>query len=606
MSPTRLSRRAAAQSLGALTVGAALGGLPIVTGDAHAYARGRRAADLTFSRIARVWLDRMLRTGPVNATQIGDHRFDARLDDVSAETRTANVAYAKTLLAELRKLPRAELSQGNRVDAALLDNELSAQIWRAETVQDWAWNPLGYQAIAGGAIYNLMARDFAPVAVRLDAAAARMAAMPTLFAQTRAALDPARAPAPHAETYAAQNAGLKSLISEMIEPVKGALDAAGRARLDAATAIYLKAIDTQQAWIEKTLLPAAKGEFRSGAAVFDTQLKFTLQSDLTRADIRARADAAIAQVRSDMYAIARQVLAGRADAPALPATPTPAEQQAAIRAAIDLAAADRPARTKLVETSTQATEIARRFVIEKDLITLPEGPVRVILMPEFQRGFSVAYCDSPGPLDRHLDTFYAVSPIPDDWTDAQAESFLREYNTRGIQDIAVHEAMPGHYVQIFHANGYPSVLRAVLSSGSFVEGWAVYAEQMMVEQGFKADDPLYKLTQLKVLLRTITNALIDQGIHCDGMTRDQMMRLLTETAFQEEREAAGKWRRAQLSVTQLSTYFVGYLEHDATRAEAMRRQGPAFKLKTYHDGVLAFGSPPMKYARALYLGDEVA
>jgi uncharacterized protein (DUF885 family) len=306
-----------------------------------------------------------------------------------------------------------------------------------------------------------------------------------------------------------------------------------------------------------------------------------------------------------MYAIAKAALAGRADAPALPDTPNPEQQQAAIRMAIDLAASDRPARGALVQTATRATEIARTFVIEKNLITLPDGPVKVILMPEFQRGFAVAYCDSPGPLDKHLDTFYAVSPIPDEWSEAQATSFLREYNTRGIQDIAVHEAMPGHYVQIFHGNSYPSVLRGVLSSGSFVEGWAVYAEQMMVEQGFMAHDPLYRLTQLKVLLRTITNALIDQGIHCDGMSRDQMMKLLTETAFQEEREAAGKWRRAQLSVTQLCTYFVGYTEHIDARAEAMKRQGTGFSLKAYHDGILGFGSPPVRYARALYLGDPI-
>jgi uncharacterized protein (DUF885 family) len=226
-------------------------------------------------------------------------------------------------------------------------------------------------------------------------------------------------------------------------------------------------------------------------------------------------------------------------------------------------------------------------------------------MPEFQRGYAVAYCDSPGPLERHLDTFYAVSPIPDDWTDEQAVSFLREYNTRGILDIAVHEAMPGHYVQIWHANRYPSTLRAVLSSGSFVEGWAVYAEEMMVEQGFRADDPLYRLTQLKVQLRTITNSIIDQAIHVDGMSREEMMQLLTETAFQEEREAAGKWRRAQLGFTQLSTYFVGFQEHLETRAAAQQRAGADFDLKRYHDGVLAFGSPPARFARQLLLEEPI-
>jgi uncharacterized protein (DUF885 family) len=307
-----------------------------------------------------------------------------------------------------------------------------------------------------------------------------------------------------------------------------------------------------------------------------------------------------------MYAIARKVLAGRVDVPALPEAPTPEQQQVAIKAALELAAADRPARDKLVQVATDEVEVARRFIVERDLITLPEGPVRVIVMPEFQRGIAVAYCDSPGPLEKHLDTFYAVSPIPDDWTEEQTVSFLREYNMRGIADIAVHEAMPGHYVQLFHSNRYPSVVRAILGSGSFIEGWAVYAEQMMVDEGYRANDPLYRLTQLKIQLRAICNAIIDQAIHCDGMSREQMMKLLTETAFQEEREAAGKWRRAQLSVTQLSTYFVGYQEHAEARREAERRAGAGFKLKAYHDGILSFGSPPMRYARQLYFNEPIA
>ena len=161
-----------------------------------------------------------------------------------------------------------------------------------------------------------------------------------------------------------------------------------------------------------------------------------------------------------------------------------------------------------------------------------------LVRSEFQRGVAVAYCDSPGPLERHLETFYAVSPIPDDWSEDQAVSFLREYNNRATLDIAVHEAMPGHYVQIYHSNRYPSTLRAVLGSGSFVEGWAVYAEEMMCEEGFRSNDPLYRLSQLKVQLRTITNSIIDQAIHVDGMTQEQMMTFLTQTAFQEEREAA--------------------------------------------------------------------
>lgn len=572
---------------------------------APAWAQSSSRADRAFEALGRHWLDRSLRLSPINATTTGDHRFDHLVDDVSASGRAASLRFARETLAALEAIDASQLSRANQVDALILGNALRAQIWQTETWQNWAWNPLGYQSLAGGALYGLMAREFAPLPQRLESATARMERLPALLAQARSELQPARVPAPHAETYAAQNRGLKSIVTDMIEPHKGLLNARKRARLEAAIATFNAAVDEHQAWIEGTLVPAAQADFRAGADVFDTQLRFTLQSELTRAEIRRRADAAVISVREEMYRVAKLALAGRADAPATPDTPTPEQQQNAIRAALDLAAADRPARDRLVETATEATEEARRFVIERDLITLPEGPVRVILMPEFQRGFAVAYCDSPGPLERHLDTFYAVSPVPDDWTDEQTTSFLREYNNRATLDIAVHEAMPGHYVQIYHSNRYPSTLRAVLGSGSFVEGWAVYAEEMMVQEGFRRDDPLFRLSQLKIQLRTITNAIIDQAIHVDGMSREEMMHLLTHTAFQEEREAAGKWRRAQLSVTQLSTYFVGFQEHLETLIAARSAWAGDFNLKRYHDGVLSFGSPPGRFARQLLLDEPI-
>ncbi|MBI1212687.1 MAG: DUF885 family protein [Alphaproteobacteria bacterium] len=592
-----MSRRAVVAALGSTML------IPIVAG--QALGATQSGADKLFAALAKKWLDGAMKLSPVSATQIGDHRFDAELDDMSAAGRNAGLAFAKETLASLDAIDKTKLSRANQVDAALLSNALHAGIWQTESVQDWAWNPLNYQQVAGGAVYGVMAREFAPLNKRLESATRRMELMPTLLKQARSELVPSRVPAPHADTYSKQNKGLKSIVGEMIDPHKDKLSPEPRKRLDAAVAAYNAAVDEHQEWIDKTLVPAAKADFRAGAERFDKQLQFTLVSNLDRAEIRRRAEKAVVDCRKEMYDVARKALTGKAGAPPTPDAPTPDQEQAAIKAALDLAAADRPARDKLVQVATDAVESARQFVIKHDLITLPAGPVRVILMPEFQRGFAVAYCDSPGPLDKNLATFYAVSPIPDDWTDEQTTSFLREYNTRGITDIGVHEAMPGHYVQLFHSNSYPSVLRAILGSGSFIEGWAVYAEQFMVDQGFKGDDPLYKLTQLKIQLRAICNAIIDQAIHVDGMTQEQMMKLLTETAFQEEREAAGKWRRAQLSVTQLSTYFVGYSEHMETREAAMQRDGAKFNLKKYHDGILAFGSPPMRYARALYLNEPI-
>jgi uncharacterized protein (DUF885 family) len=193
---------------------------------------------------------------------------------------------------------------------------------------------------------------------------------------------------------------------------------------------------------------------------------------MTRADIRTRAEAELKRVRAEMYQVARGVLKDKRDAPECRKRPSHEQEQKTIEAALELAYAERPKREDVVETAKRTMAAATEFVKAKDLITLPDSPVQIILMPEFQRGVSVAYCDSPGPLDKGLDTFYAVSPIPEDWKPEQVTSFLKEYNTRSIAELGIHEAMPGHYVQIWHSNKYPSVLRAVLSSGSFVEGWA--------------------------------------------------------------------------------------------------------------------------------------
>ncbi len=238
-------------------------------------------------------------------------------------------------------------------------------------------------------------------------------------------------------------------------------------------------------------------------------------------------------------------------------------------------------------------------------MTLPESPVEIIIMPEFQRGVSVAYCDSPGPLESGEKTFYAVAPLPVDWTAEQARSFLREYNLRSIHNLTVHEAMPGHYVQLAHSNEYPGKLRAVCGSGTFIEGWACYTEQMVSEEGFLGGDPLMRLVTLKWYLRTVSNAILDQAIHVDGIRRAEAMRLMMEDTFQEEREAAGKWVRAQLTSAQLSTYFVGYQEHREMRRAAEAKWKGDFRLKRYHDAVLSFGSPPVQYVRALLLEEPI-
>lgn len=564
------------------------------------------AADARFAALSARYVDESCRLSPIGATTLGDHRFDREVDDVSAAGRARRIAFNHAVLAEAQAIPAAALSRENQVDRALLINQARFDLWRDETLEQWAWDPQVYSSLTGTALYGLMARDFAPRPVRLAAAVARMEQLPGLLAQSRAQLVVARVPRIHAETVAKQNAGVVEIVDAMIKPHAGELSAADQARFAAADARLRAAVAEHQAWLDHVLVPGAAGDFRLGAARYDEKLAFVLQSPMSRQQIRQAAETALAATRAEMYRISAQVLAGRAGAPAAPADPDPVAQQKVIEAALALAYADHAPRDGLVEAARAALGHATDFVRARDFITLPDAPVEVILMPEFQRGSAVAYCDPPGPLDRNMATFYAVSPIPDDWSAAQAESFLREYNRYGLNDIAVHEAMPGHYVQLWHSNRHPSTLRALLSSGPFVEGWAVYAENLMAVEGYLDHDPLFRLQQLKVRVRSITNAILDQMVHVDGASEAEVMRFLTVTAFQQEREAAGKWTRARLDSAQLPFYFVGVTEHDAVRAEAERRWGPAFTLKRYHDTVLSFGSPPMRYARALMFGETIA
>lgn len=589
-----LSRRAVTALLGAtaLTAPVLAKGKPVLA-----------TADAYFAAISARWLEAFLRLQPIAATATGDHRFDGDVDDMSGNGRGARLKAWRNLLGELTALDRSKLSRDNQVDAAILESQLKYAIWDDTVLQSWAWDPQSYSAIAGNALYGLMSREFAPLPPRMHAAISRMEKLPRLYAQMRENLDPARVPAIHATTAAKQNMGVLSVVDGMVMPNANALDDKGKAQLTAAAAKLKTAVTEHQAWLDKTLVPNAKGDFRIGAKLFDEKLAFALNSPMTRKEIRAQADAAVARTRAEMYEVSRQVLAGRMHEIARPDNPTEAQQQAVIEVALAQAYMQKPPRDKVVEACTDALNLATDWVRSKDLITLPDAPVQVVTMPEFAQGVAVAYCDSPGPLDKGMKTYFDVSPIPADWTPEQSDSFLREYNIYGIQDVAVHEAMPGHYVQLWHSNKCPSMIRAVLGSGSFVEGWAVYAEAMMIESGFRASEPLVKLAQLKVLLRTITNSILDQAVHVDGISKDDAMHMMTVTAFQQEREAAGKWVRAQLSSTQLSTYFVGVTEHNEIRAEAQKRGG--FALKAYHDKVLSYGSAPARFVRALMFDETI-
>jgi uncharacterized protein (DUF885 family) len=242
------------------------------------------------------------------------------------------------------------------------------------------------------------------------------------------------------------------------------------------------------------------------------------------------------------------------------------------------------------------------FVRKHNFVTVPAEPIQVTPMPEFNRGVAVASCNPPGALEKNGKTFFYISPTPADWPAQRVESFFREYNNYMIRDLTVHEAMPGHFLQLARSNEFraPTLVRAIFQSGPFIEGWAVYCEQVMAEQGYGG--PEVKMQQLKMRLRLICNAILDQSIHAGNMSEKEAMDLMIKDGFQQEGEAVAKWKRARLTSAQLSTYFVGATEHLDLRAAEQKKLGDQFNLKKYNDQVISYGSPPVKYVREILQG----
>ena len=552
-------------------------------------------ANAAFEKLGTAYIDIVTAMDPVAATQMGDHEHDGELPGIDPTARTRRIMMDRELLQALEAIDPALLTRDNQVDYALLKNAVEYDLWDVETLQTWAWNPQYYNDIASYALYSLVARDFAPWPQRFGHIVERMEKLPAFLAQARAQLDPARVPKVHAETVARQNAGIMEIVDAALLP-EVEQSGVDRTRFDAALSNLKTAVSEHQKWLDEVLVPNARGEFRLGPELYDTKMRFALMSPMTRPEVKAKAEAAFAEARTEMERLARTF-----------PDCTSGSQQQVIECALAKSYAKRATRDTLEQTARETLAQATAFTAEKGFVGMPEGPVQVITMPKFYQGNAVAYDDAPGPLEQDLPNYYAVSPIPEDWSDEQAESFLTEYNLYMLHDLSIHEGVPGHYLQLDHSRRNDNLLRAVLMSGPFVEGWAVYAERVMAEQGYlggeeTVDGKLFALTMLKMRLRSVTNTLLDIGIHTEGMTRGQAMELMMQGAFQQEREAAGKWTRANLSSVQLLSYFTGYEEHMALRREAMQRQGEEFDLRRYHDTVLSFGSPPVKYVRALMFG----
>ena len=540
----------------------------------------------TFADLARRTLDELLERHPEAATTLGDHRFDDRLTDLSSAALDDEQRWAAGRLAELDGLPTDGLSPADRVDAQILAGELRSRLFGLEVLRDHEWDPL--VANPGTAIYTLLAREFAPLGDRLRSTAARLHAVPAALDTARRSL--AHMPRVHVETAIGQFAGTRTLLATELERAL-TQEPALRAEVEPSRDRAIEAIDAHIDWLRAELDGAADAEPRLGAEKFSRKLSLTL-------DTESDADAVLARAESDLTKVEAQIAetAARLDPGG------PADGQ--VRRVLDRLATDGVVDDSIVGLCEQAMHETTEFVREHDLVTVYDDPVKIIVMPEIHRGVAVAYCDPPGPLEREsLPTYFAVSPTPEDWSAERVQSFYREYNAHMLHNLTVHEAMPGHVQQLAHNSRYDAAVpvRKALWSGTFVEGWAVYAEHLMADAGYRSDQGLAdasRMQQLKMQLRMTINAILDARVHAHGMTEEEAMRLMMDRGHQEEGEAAGKWRRVLLTSGQLSTYYVGYVEvADLARDLAAARPGTTMRER--HDEMLAHGSPAARHLRTL-------
>jgi uncharacterized protein (DUF885 family) len=554
-----------------------------------------------FRRVAARVLDALLEAAPEDATALGDHRFDDRLEDLSADGVEHRVSMLNDALAALDEVDDTQLGTEDRVDLEILRTAVVRDLWTAQEWRPFDTDPLVH--LPGNALYPLLAREVGEPADRLRALAARMSAVPRRLEVAREVLHDM--PRVHVETAIAQARGATGMlgadVDALLERAPALVPQVDEARTAAAAALK-----EHVAWLESQL-PVSDGDPRLGDQVYAARLWYTL-------DTETGPDALLDRAESDLLAVEDAIAELASELAGAP--PRPGQ----VREVLDGLAAELPTTDETVvgTCGDLLAELTRR-VQQLDLVSVPPLDVEIITMPPSRRGVAVAYCDPPGPLEPAgpdgvpLPTLFAVSPTPDDWDAERKASFYREYNGHMLRNLTVHEAMPGHALQLAHAGAYSggTQVRSAFRSGPFVEGWAVFAESLMAEAAAGEADGArrragraQRMQQLKMQLRVTINAILDVRVHARGMTEAEAMSLMIDRGHMEEGEAAGKWRRAQLTSAQLSTYYVGHQEVRRVVRDLRARQ-PGSGERAVHDAVLAHGSPPPRHLRTL-LGLETS
>ncbi|MBC6990284.1 DUF885 domain-containing protein [Hymenobacter sp. BT491] len=552
--------------------------------------------DAVFERYKKQFIDSLWYYNPGRASKAGYHKYDSLLVVPTAARRQTEAAARTRMLKQLSTFELKSLRVNNQTDYLLINNYLRSSRWSADTLRDWQWNPATYNL--GSSVAEILNGRYWPLARRLRAISSKISHAPDYYeAAEQNISQPTRE---HTELAILQNKGGLAVFGKALEDSISRSELSEKEKQEFRNRLSTTrlTIENYISFLQKQVLPAGKfRSFRLGKALFDKKFAYDIQSRYSADEVYQKAQRHRAELLHDMGKRATRLwpkyFAGQ---------PMPADTATTIRQMIARLSQKHASQAGFVAAVKQQIPTLIQFVNDHKLLTQdPSKPLVVRETPLYMRGSGAgASISAPGPYDKAANTYYNVEPL-DGQPAAQAESYLREYNDYTLQILNIHEAIPGHYTQLVYANLSPSLIKAIFGNGAMVEGWAVYAERMMLENGYGGNSDEMWLMWDKWNMRVTLNTIVDHEVQAGHLSEKDAVAMLLRDGFQEEAEARNKWRRATLSQVQLSSYFTGYTEIYDLREELKRKQGKSFDLKTFNEQFLSFGSAPVKYIREMML-----
>jgi len=552
--------------------------------------------DADVSSAFQIWLDAECKRHPLFATQQGMREYDGQMDDLSPKARAEDAQRDQEVLADLaKKFDRTKLSRNAQIDLEIWESFLRYRVWQFKNSDDFANDPRTYLLYCSDSVFGLFTQSTLPRHRNVENAASRIAKIPEVIAAAKASLK--NPPKILTEVAIKRTDGAIAFYDKDIFAL--AEESPQISSLATPSRKAAESLREYKKFLEEVVLPRSNGDWRIGEKKFSEKLAMELDAGLSAKEVIDTAEAEADRVEREMYYVAKQLWSSIMENKSVPPDDA-AGRRETIRTILTELGKDHGTSATLLNDTKNTVEKIKTFIRQKRILTLPNpDQCSIIEMPEFQRGFSAAYLNQAPPLDAKAKSLYAISPPPSDWPSERQEAFFQEYNRSMLQVLTIHEAYPGHYVQLDYSNRIDSLVRKVLSSGVFAEGWAVYTEQMMLDEGYGNGDLALRLHQLKFYMRAVLNAILDYRMHCSEMSDEDALTLLVDRGFQTSGEAIGKIQRAKQSSCQLSTYFVGRTAFYRLRQNVQRARGSAFELGPYHEEVLLKGTLPVKYLSEL-------